>query len=114
MKWLFENWSLIIVIACAVAGVALWVKHFLSMPQKEQIAQVKALLLYWVIEAEKELGGGTGALKLRYVYSQFVEQFPTLANIISFEQFAYWVDDALVTMRHLLETNRDIKTYVEG
>ena len=64
--------------------------------------------------AEKELGGGTGQMKLRYVYNMFLEKFPSLVPIVSFELFAHWVDEVLVQMRHLLEENKDIESYVKG
>ena len=64
--------------------------------------------------AEKELGGGTGKLKLRYVYDLFLTKFSWLAKIISFEQFSELVDEALEEMKLLLNTNEQIAAIVEN
>lgn len=71
-------------------------------------------LLYAVTEAERELGGGTGKLKLRQVYDLFVTRFPWLAKIVSFETFSGLVDDALDEMREMLKNNNAVKELVEG
>ena len=67
-----------------------------------------------VAEAEKDLGGGTGKLKLRQVYDAFVLRFPEAAQYVSFSLFSVWVDSALIELRRLLESNTAIKGYVEG
>jgi hypothetical protein len=74
---------------------------------------VKEWLLYAVIQAEKDLGSGTGQIKLRYVWDMFLKTFPALASVVSFEMFSALVDEALEQMRHLLATNKDIEAYVE-
>lgn len=108
MKWIIDNWSLLVVLACAGVVIFMYVKKFVNMPTDEQIAKVKEWLLYAVLEAEAEFGGGTGQLKLRYVYDLFLSKFPDIAKIISFEMFSTLVDEVLEQMRHLLETNLDI------
>lgn len=112
MKWIIDNWSLLIVILAGVVIVGMYIKKFIDMPSDEQIEKVREWLLYAVIEAEKQFQGGTGQIKLRYVYDMFVTKFPTLVSIISFELFSDLVDDALEQMRHLLETNANIADYV--
>lgn len=114
MKWLIDNWSLLVVLVCGVVAVGVWLSKIASAPTSEQVARLKSWLLYAVTEAEKDLGGGTGVLKLRYVYDRFLDKFPTLATIISFEEFSNYVDEVLEYMRHLLETNDRLKDYVEG
>ena len=112
MKWIIDNWSLLVVILASAITVGMYIKKFIDMPSDEQIEKVREWLLYAVIEAEKQFQGGTGQIKLRYVYDMFVTKFPTLVNIISFELFSDLVDDALEQMRHLLETNVNIADYV--
>ena len=65
-------------------------------------------------EAEKELGGGTGQLKLRSVYDRFVVRFPWVAMVLPFDVFSEMVDDALAEMRLMLAQNDKIRSYVEG
>lgn len=55
---------------------------------------------------QKELGGGTGQIKLRYVYDMFVARFTWLARVISFEAFSMMVDEALERMKKMLESNK--------
>lgn len=112
MKWVIDNWSLLVVLACAMVAVYIYVKKFANMPTEEQIKKVKEWLLWAVIQAEKDLGGGTGTIKLRYVYDLFVTTFPDVAKMISFDTFSKWVDEVLVYMRRLLESNMDIRYYV--
>ena len=114
MEFLTNNWFMIVALTtCAVfIGIAVW--RFLKLPKAEQIDAVREWLLIAVTEAEKELGGGTGKLKLRYVYDLFVVRFPWMAKIITFAWFSELVDEALIGMRDLLDKNEAVKTYVEG
>ena len=75
---------------------------------------VQDWLVYAVTLAEKMYGGGTGKLKLREVYNNFIKTFPHFSALISFETFSEWVDIALKQMRRMIETNGDIKDIVEG
>jgi hypothetical protein len=70
-------------------------------------------LVYAVTEAERDLGGGTGQLKLRYVYDLFSNKFSVLSRLLSFGTFSAWVDIALVEMKRLLANGR-VREYVEG
>lgn len=65
-------------------------------------------------EAEKQLGGGTGQLKLRLVYDWFVQKFPVVAAVLPFRVFSAWVDTALETMKKWLEDNKNVANYVGG
>lgn len=95
-----------------VAGVLIY--RFVKLPTSEQIQKVREWLLWRVTLAEKELGGGTGQLKLRMVYDAFVARFGWLAKIIPFRVFSDLVDDALEEMRELLANNKAVAEYVEG
>ncbi len=112
MKWLIDNWSLLVVILAAVAVALVFTKRFAELPSEEQQKKIKEVLLLWVIEAEKTFKNGTGVIKLRWCYEKFVERYPQLVAIVPFEVFARWVDEVLVQMRHLLETNLDVFYYV--
>lgn len=113
MKMLIENWYLIIaaVAVLAIGGYGIYV--FVKRPTSAQIQSIKEWLLYAVTEAEKAFGSGTGQLKLRYVYNMFIDKFPYLSEVITFDMFSGLVDEALENMRHLLETNKAVKNYVE-
>ncbi len=106
-------WTLIIAVAVlAVSGYCIYA--FVNMPTTDQINKVREWLLYAVTKAEKELGGGTGQIKLRYVYDMFVAKFPFLVKVMSFESFDLLVDEVLETFREMLEKNSALKAYVEN
>lgn len=75
---------------------------------------VQDWLIYAVTLAEKMYGGGTGKLKLREVYNNFIKTFPHFSALISFETFSEWVDVSLVTMKEYIETNPAIANVIEG
>lgn len=114
MEFLISYWwvILITIAACAVSGYFIYT--FIKMPTNSQINKVREWLLYAVTEAEKELGGGTGQIKLRYVYDMFIAKFPFLVKAISFESFDLLVDEVLETFREMLESNQALKSYVSG
>lgn len=114
MEFIMEYWYIILAAAVmAVVGVLVAVRFF-KQPSSEQMAKVKEWLLWAVLEAERKLGSGTGALKLRFVYDLFVGKFPWLAKIVSFEQFSNLVDEALDKMQELLNKDEAVAEYVAG
>lgn len=75
--------------------------------------RIKKWLLQAVVLAEKQLGSGTGKVKLSTVYDMFIVRFPIVSKLISFNTFSSFVDDVLVTMRELLESNKSLKEYID-
>lgn len=114
MEFIVNNWYIIVALIVCLCGAAYAVYRFVQLPNDAQIAKVKAWLLWAVTEAERELGGGTGKLKLRQVYDLFVQRFPWLVRVVSFDLFATWVDDALDEMRAMLEKNAAVQAHVNG
>ena len=114
MRIFIEYWPVLVAFISGVVVCLLVAIRFSKEPTEHKIQMIKEWLLFAVIQAEKDLGGGTGQIKLRYVWDMFIKTFPALAPLISFEMFSQLVDEALEQMRHLLETNKDIEAYVEG
>ena len=106
MNWIVENWSLVLIAVLVIAGL---INLVLNDKKK-----AKEWLLMAVTEAEKALGEKTGALKLRCVYDLFLQRFPVFSKFISFEEFSGMVDEALVEMKHLIETNIEVRNHVMG
>lgn len=79
---------------------------------KVKVNKVREWLLYAVTKAEKELGAGTGKLKLRYVYDMFVARFEWLAKVITFDMFSMMVDEALEQMRTMLDSNEAVQKLI--
>lgn len=113
MNWLIDNWFVIVCSLCVGAAVALGIQRFIKLPTSEQKSTIRAWLLQAVLLAEQEYGAKTGKLKLSSVYSAFCVALPWLAKLISFDKFSEMVDDALIEMRKLLETNKAIAQIVE-
>ena len=114
MEWLINNWYLIVA-AGAVLGAAVFTKRkFLGLPTDQQIENLKEWLKWAVTEAEKELGSGTGQLKLRRVYDLALAKFPWIARLVPFEEFSMWVDEALIWLGKQLESNKAITNMVKG
>ena len=114
MEFLIENWYIILAAMALGALAVVAVVRFFLLPREKQMENVRQWLLGAVTAAEKELGGGTGKLKLRTVYDAFLTKFPWLAPVIPFEQFSGLVDDALVEMRKLLADNKAVQQMVTG
>ena len=114
MEFLMENWYIILAAMALGALAVVAVVRFFRLPREKQMENVRQWLLGAVTAAEKELGGGTGKLKLRTVYDAFLTKFPWLAPVIPFEQFSGLVDDALVEMRKLLADNKAVQQMVTG
>lgn len=114
LTFLNQNWFLLVVIISVIVIAVRATKKFSELPSEEQMKKVKEWLLWAVVLAEKELGAGTGQVKLRLVYDKWIERFPSLVAVVSFDLFALWVDEALEKMRHLLETNPKVRAFVEG
>ena len=79
-----------------------------------QKQKVQEWLIWAVIRAEKELGGGTGQIKLRKVYEMFVIAFPWMVKLLDFTEFSIMVDIALERAKEMLKNNAKVKDYVES
>ena len=101
MKFIVENWFVIVAIAAVGGSIGYAIYSFVKMPSDKQLNKVREWLLYAVTKAEKELGAGTGKLKLRYVYDMFVARFEWLAK-----------DEALEQMRTMLDSNEAVQKLI--
>lgn len=106
MEWIVNNWGLLLILVMVVAGLIYLIRN-----DKEK---AKKWLLLACLEAEKEFGSKTGAIKLRYVYNMFLAKFPVLSKFMSFEQFSNMVDTALEEMKHLINTNMAVFNIVKN
>ncbi len=114
MDFFINYWWIGLIILASLVILGVFIYTFIKLPTKEQIAKIKEWLLYAVTEAEKELGGGTGQIKLRYVYDMFISKFGILAKLISFNRFSALVDEALDVFRGMLQVNKAVDNYVKG
>ena len=113
INWLYNYWAVLILLIVVVAEFIITIIGFSHKPTSEKIFKFKEWLLFAVSQAEKELGGGgTGPLKLRWVYDKALEQFPALTIALSFDEFCKYVDEALDKFRELLSSNEQVQKYV--
>lgn len=113
IEFLTKNWAVIIALICIISVTSITVYQFIGLPTSKQKEKVLEWLLYAVTEAEKIFGSQTGAIKLRYVYDRFIEKFPAISRVISFETFSCWVDKSLEEMKHLVSTNKAVENYIK-
>lgn len=106
----------LMILAIFVAGGLLigGAYYFFNLSKDKQLQIVQEWLLLAVIEAEKALGNGTGQIKLRYVYDLFITRFKFLSMFITFERFSLLVDQALLTMKDMIQNNKQVKNYIES
>ena len=97
-----------------LGGLAIFIAKFIKLGKEKKIEMINEWLLLAVIQAEKELGNGTGQIKLRFVYDMFIAKFKYASMMISFNQFSLMVDSALDKMRQMLSDNSNLKAYVDG
>lgn len=112
MNFLADNWYVVVITLVAIAGACYSIYAFIQLSPAQQKEKVREWLIWAVIQAEAELGGGTGQLKLRKVYEMFITAFPWLVKAISFAEFSQLVDEALAKMKEMLQNNEKIKEFV--
>lgn len=75
-------------------------------------AKIKEWLIWAVSQAEKDLGSGTGQMKLRKVYDMFISKYHFISMFVTFDVFSRWVDAALDVMREMIENNPMVENYI--
>lgn len=114
MKFVIDNWLWLVIVMAGVVSLFYIALEFKRHSMEEQLEKVKEWLLYAVTCAEAELGGGTGKLKLRYVYDMFLSKFGWMASVITFAMFSTLVEEAVKTMKDMLETNKAAQGLIDG
>ena len=105
-----DNVIIAVVVAILIGIFVLW---FVKLGREKQIQIIQEWLLLAVVKAEKELGSGTGQIKLRFVYDLFLDKFKFISMFITFVQFSDLVDMALITMKEMISNNNQVKDYIE-
>ena len=113
MTLLMKYWWIAIVILAILVIAFMFLITYINLPKSKKATKVKEWLLFAVVQAEKELGSGTGQLKLRYVYNLALSKFPIFIKLIPFELFSNFVDEALQQLENLIEDSEGVKKYIE-
>ena len=114
INFLADNWFYLIILIAIIVIIARLVYQFFKDPSSVDLSKVQEWLLWAVMQAEKQLGGGTGQLKLRYVYDMFIARFPAISKVLTFEAFSIMVDIALAKLNEMLQNNKKVQAYVYG
>lgn len=102
---IINNFAFWIVLFVVCFGLGMFLDKFIKKSKEQKMQMVKDWLLYAIAMAERELGSGTGRIKLGQVYEQFLLVFPQLQRLISFDTFAKMVDDVLAEFAELVKEN---------
>ena len=108
INFVAQNWDFILLIIAAVTALAVAIF-------KGNKTVVMKMLFSLVTEAEREYGGGTGALKLSAVLTELYPKLPALIKmLVSEEHLTDWIEEALAAAKSKWETNMALATYIEG
>lgn len=106
LMFIAENWDLLLLCAAAIAALVYAVF-------RGNKGVVMKMLYAMVTEAEKELGAGTGALKLASVIERIYPQLPVvIKTFVTEKRLQKWVEAALVAAKNAWSTNPQIAAYV--
>lgn len=114
MELIMNNLDLLVAALITFILVATFVIKYLSTPTEKRKDMILTWLLHSVIEAERMLGSKTGQVKFAQVYDTYLKQFPVMSKFFPKEVFVELVNEALNQMKHLIETNIQVKQYIEG
>lgn len=107
LTWIVANWDFILLIIAAVASVIFAIF-------KGNKGVVMKMLYALVTEAEKELGGGTGSLKLASVIEKVYPKLPVvIKTFISEKTLQNWIEAALIAAKEAWAKNIALAQYIE-
>ena len=106
MQYIIENWAMLLLVLAAAAALV-WFAY------KGNKSVVMRMLYALVTEAEKNLGGGTGSLKLATVVEAIYPKLPGVIKLfISADTLEGWVEEALAAAKVEWEKNAQIAAYI--
>lgn len=108
LNFLLVNWDSVLVI---IAFIALLV----FLVRRGEKSVVYKILYNLVTEAEKQYGGGTGALKQSAVINWVYKRLPAIVKVfITAGTLERWVDEVVEQAKAEWEKNANIKDYIES
>jgi len=106
-NFLISNWDSALVVLIAIVV-------FFILYKRGSVKVLKQTLLYLVIKAEKEYGGGTGELKYSAVVSWLYDKLPSIVRFfITSKQIKKLIENAVIRMKEYLKENGEAKKLVE-
>lgn len=108
LSFIATYWYLIVAAIAIISVISIKVYVFLKTPGKEQLNKIQEWLVWAVAQAEKELGSGTGQMKIKYVYDLFITKFPAVAIFVPYSTFSNMVEKALEEFKEMIASNQRI------
>ncbi len=112
LKFVNDNWTLIVVIAGLAISLYLKIKSWLSLTNEERVnlakEQIREIMLSLVSQAELdwEEYKKSGTIKRSQVIDQIFEQYPILSQVTDQESLLAWIDkvidEALEQMHNII------------
>ena len=110
-KFLYENWTAILIVVSLVIGIVKKTIDFKSKPREKQVKAIKTILkntmLDYVTNAEVEYSEWrkSGDIKRSQVIKKIYEDYPILSKVVDQKGLEEWMDD---TIDESLDSLRDI------
>lgn len=112
MDFIINYWPMLIVAIAIIAMAIVTVIDFINKSPKERIETIKQWAVYACAMAEAHLGSGTGQMKMRETYDMFLQRFPSLATVITYEKYKEIAEKALLEFKQMLSTNPNIQEMI--
>lgn len=123
LQFVNNNWTTIMIIIGLLIAVGKKLKDYLSKSKEEKIdiakQQIKETALKLVTDAEIDYyeWEKAGAVKRAKVIDEIFAMYPILSKVVNQDELIVWIDniidEALKTMRDILENNKDVSVVVE-
>lgn len=119
-----QNWASIVTCVLLIIGIASKAKNWMKKSEQEKVEiakrQVREIILRLVTEAEIQYDEwvSAGEIKRSQVICQVLEMYPALSKAIDQEELIKFmdecIDEALVVLRDILETNEKTVVVMEA
>jgi hypothetical protein len=108
MSFIASNWDSVLIVVAAVVIV-------IFLIAKKQYAILDKILFAFVTEAEKQFGGGTGALKLAAVIDWVYPKIPAVIRVfITAGKLTQIIETVLAEAKKRWEANQSISEYIKS
>lgn len=105
-KFIISNWD-------SILTIILFIVFLLFLIKKGATTQVSQILFYLVIEAEKQFGNGTGALKYAAVTTWLYERLPSIIKVLFTDrQIDQMIEKAVKDMKDYFDTNKNAELLI--
>ena len=107
LEFLMQNWDSVLVVIGFIVLCLVLIK-------RGETATLNKILFALVTQAEKELGGGTGKLKLSTVVDALYQRIPAILKFLFTEkELEQMVEDARAAAKKLWGSNEALSEYVD-